>query len=168
MAASDAAWETSSRKGSAGYLLVLDPGLPTEARIARVASLPSSLYRGWHFTDTCIAQLELYIVYLVLSRDGACLRGRTGIWFIDSTAALVALISGRSNSDDLDTLAAHIQLALFGLECSMYFEWVQSDSNWADGISRWGFHDEWHRRHQFHAGWAVAPPILLSLFLYAL
>ncbi len=166
VAASDAAWELSSGGGSGGYMLVLDPGLATESRLARVASLPLSLYRCWHFTDTCIAQLELYMVYLVLIWDGAYLRGRTGIWLIDNTAALIALISGRSNSDDLDTLAAHIQSALFSLECVMYFEWVQSDSNWADGISRRGF-EEWHRRHHFHPEWAFAPPILLYLLTRA-
>ncbi len=45
VAASDAAWELSSGGGSGGYLLVLDPGLATESRLARVASLPLSLYR---------------------------------------------------------------------------------------------------------------------------
>ncbi len=103
------------------------------------------------------------MVYLVLIWDGAFLRGRTGIWLIDNTAALIALISGRSNSDDLDTLVAHIQSALLSLECVMYFEWVQSDSNWADGISRRGLQDEWHSRHHFQPEWALAPPILLSL-----
>ena len=31
----------------------------------------------------------------------------------------------------------------------MCFEWIQSKSNWADGISRYGEQDPWHKFHGF-------------------
>ena len=43
------------------------------------------------------------------------LRGTRGVWFIDNIAALMALVRGRSGTDDLDSLARIIHCALFAL-----------------------------------------------------
>ena len=91
------------------------------------------------------------------------MRGKRGIWFIDNTAALMALIRGRSNSADLDRLAGSIQAALFAIQIWMYFEWVKSKSNWADGISREALEDEWYQRHGFVSSTCTFPSAVLGL-----
>ena len=64
----------------------------------------------------------------------------------------MALVRGRSDSEDLDSMSRTIHSALFALRTWMYFEWVESEANWSDGISRIGFNDPWHRAHGFAAG----------------
>ncbi|CAE7449963.1 unnamed protein product, partial [Symbiodinium microadriaticum] len=44
-----------------------------------------------------------------------------------------------SDSPELDHMAQTVHILLFHLRCYLYFEWVPSGSNWADGISRDGF-----------------------------
>ena len=108
--ASDAALETH-RQGTAGFLVVLDPGLASEARLGHVVHV------GWH-----IAQLELLMVLAALSVYLEHFRGRTGLWFLDNVAALMAVVRGRSDTPDLDQLAMLTHAAMFGLETSIYFE----------------------------------------------
>ena len=73
-----------------------------------------------------------------LAKWAAELRERRGVWFIDNVAALMALVRGRSDSSSLDNLARAIHTAIFALKAWIYFEWVPSESNWSDGISREG------------------------------
>ena len=89
------------------------------------------------------------MVLVALLEQPARFRGRRGVWFIDNVASLMAVVRGRSDNPELDHIASMIQAVLFSLETWMYFEWIQSKSNWADGISRYGAADTWHRRHGF-------------------
>ena len=91
------------------------------------------------------------------------LRGRRGIWFVDNVAALMALVKGRSDVEELEKMAELIHAMMFALSLSLYFEWVASKSNWADGISRDGSGDEWLRRHGFEFRKSKAVPELLAL-----
>ena len=75
------------------------------------------------------------------------LRGRSGIWFIDNLAALYALVKGDSREKDLNVMAEAIDALTFELQTRIYFEWVESASNWAHGISRDGMKDEWWQRN---------------------
>ena len=73
----------------------------------------------------------------------------TGVWYIDNIAALMSLVRGRSDNPDLERMAQMIHLALFHLHCGLWFEWVQSKSNWSDGISRFGLRDSFVIHHSF-------------------
>ena len=87
---------------------------------------------------------------------------------MDNTAALMVLIRGRSSSGDLSRLSQliHLNLCLFALDCTLYWEWIPSKSNWADDISRLGWADPWPRANGFlilpssfpHALWTL--PVL--------
>ena len=68
---------------------------------------------------------------------------------MDNTAVLMALIRGRSPSGDLSRLSQLIHLCLFALDCTLYWEWIPSKSNWADDISRLGCADPWPRANGF-------------------
>ena len=74
----------------------------------------------------------------------------------------MALVRGRSDSSSLDNLARAIHTAIFALQAWIYFEWVPSESNWSDGISRDGEADGWYRRNGFASHRCVATPGLLE------
>ena len=93
LVASDAALE-SPQAGTAGFLLVLDPGLPTKTRLGHVVDIPSGLSDQWRLDGWHIAQLEMLMVLAALTVFHGQLRGRTGLWMIDNVAALMALIRG--------------------------------------------------------------------------
>ena len=90
-------------------------------------------------------------------------RGRTGIYFIDNVAALMALVKGRSDNAELDVIAQSVHLLLFTLSATLWYEWIPSKSNWTDSISRDGFHDKWHRIHGFRVHSSSVPLYLWKL-----
>ena len=94
VAASDAALQHPG-EGAGGFLLIFFQD-STETRLGFVSQLPSSIYAG----DAKIAQLELLQVLIALITTPERFRNRRGTWYIDNTAALMALIKGRSDSPD--------------------------------------------------------------------
>ena len=97
------------------------------------------------------------MVLVALLSEPAKFRGTYGVWFIDNVAALMAGVRGHSDNPELDHMASMIQAVLFFLQTWMYFEWIQSKSNWADGISRYGEQDPWHKRHGFSCRRVAVP-----------
>ena len=85
----------------------------------------------------------------------------------------MALVKGRSDVDDLDFMAQRIHCALFGLNCSMYFEWVESASNWSDELSRVGLSGEFAHRHGFRcyktalATWVWSIPLSAAARIFS-
>ena len=147
VAASDAALETPG-EGTGGFLLVFFHE-DAEIRLGFVSHLPSSIYTLWTPGDAKIAQLELLQVLMALTTTPERFRNRRGTWYIDNTAALMALIKGRSDSPDLEHMSHMIHTLLFSLRCWIYFEWIPSKSNWSDAISREGHADRWHHDQGF-------------------
>jgi len=160
-AASDAAYEGT--KGSGGYMMVIQPCSEAEERRGRMVQIPTQVYDIWGEQETYIAQLEMMMVLAAIIEDGAQLKYRRGIWFVDNVAALMALVRGRSNQPALDQMALLIHTALFTLRAWVYFEWVESKANWSDGISRDGLGDKWHQENHFQASTAVMPHLVLRL-----
>ena len=161
IAASDAALEEPGN-GSGGFLLVWfsDRG---QQREAFVADIPPQVYALWEPGDRKIAQLEsLMVLYGLWTRPHA-FRHRRGTWFIDNTAALMALIRGRSRNADLEHLATLIHMTLFALDAWFWFEWIPSMSNWADSISRLGASDPWCGDHNFTLHHAYCPFLIWHL-----
>ena len=58
------------------------------------------------------------------------------MWFVDNTAALSGLVKGASKEPVNEKLIAHYWAAAFRLDARIWLEYVDSKSNWADGISR--------------------------------
>ena len=135
-------------EGTGGFLLVFFHE-DAELRLGFVSHLPSSIYDLWTPGDAKIAQLELLQVLIALTTTPERFRNRCGIWYIDNTAALMALIKGRSDSPDLEHMSHMIHILLFSLRCWIYFEWIPSKSNWSDAISRDGHADRWHHDQGF-------------------
>ena len=121
------------------------------------------VYALWEPGDRKIAQLELLMVLYGLYARPHAFRHRRGIWFIGDTAALMALIRGRSRNADLEHLATLIHMTLFALDAWFWFEWIPSKSNWADSISRLGASDPWFVDHNFTLHHASCPFLIWHL-----
>ena len=70
-------------------------------------------------------------------------RNQDVIWFIDNEAAAAALIRGGSGSTDVDKMAQIAHHMFLQLNARVWVEWINSDANPADGLSREGFLDSW-------------------------
>ena len=159
--ASDAAYENGVGTGEYLYLLCTD-GV-WHKRTRRCCRVPGSFYEYWEHRETYIVQLELLMVYIAVISEGATLRGKRGIWYIDNVAALMALVRGTSDNPDLNRIAGAIHSALFALKAWVYFVWVESEANWSDGVSRLGRSCDWAKKHNFALGGIRFPHLLLSL-----
>ena len=163
--ASDAALE-EPRSGTGGFLIVWFHD-QVEVREAFVSKIPDTLYDWFAPGDHKIAQLELIQVLYALFSRASTFRGRRGIWYIDNLAALMCLIRGRSEVEDLEKLSHLIHVALFSLNVWIYWEWIPSKSNWADAISRLGVTDPWYQNNHFLPFWSSFDIFLLDLPLPA-
>ena len=65
------------------------------------------------------------------------------IWFCDNEAAVSSLIRGGSRAEDVGALAAATNLRMSEMGTRIWFEWVGTASNPADGLSRAGLEDAW-------------------------
>ena len=165
LAASDAALECP-RQGTGGFLLVWHGG-HSQLREAFISVIPQSVYHIWEPGDKKIAQLELLQVLYALFARPSSFRDRRGLWFIDNTAALMALIRGRSDNADLEHMSRLIHLTLFALRAWFFWEWIPSKANWSDEISREGLQATCHKRHGFTTQFAFFPFEIWSLPLPA-
>ena len=161
LAASDAALE-SPCQGTGGFLIVWHDD-SRQQREAFISLIPPLVYDLWGPGDKKIAQLELLQVLYALFSRPASFRGRRGLWFIDNTAALMALIRGRSDNADLEHMSRLIHLTLFALKAWFFWEWIPSKANWSDEISREGLQATWHKRHGFTTHLAFFPFEIWSL-----
>ena len=158
--ASDAAQDATV--GSGGFLI----STKQFARLGVVVHITPSVVSLWKSCEVYIAQLELLMVLQAILTFPDEFRQCSGVWYIDNIASLMSLLKGRSDNEDLDHMAQMIHLLLFHLRCSLWFEWIQSKSNWSDGISRSGFRDPFIQRFKFrcHLTTIVEPLWLLPLF----
>ena len=107
----------------------------TDAKYAWCMELCSELCLRWRDRH-CIMEVEAMPVVTVVLEMCELFRGRDVIWYIDNVAALSAFVKGGSEAEDLDRAAAVLSLAAARLQARFWFEYIQSESNWADELSR--------------------------------
>ena len=122
------------------------------------------MYSLWEPGDKKIAQLELLQVLYALFSRPSMFRGRRGLWFIDNTAALMALIRGRSDNADLEHMSRLIHITLFGLKAWFFWEWIPSKANWSDEISRDGPSGNMASTPWVHHAFCIFPPSRFGLY----
>jgi hypothetical protein len=83
-----------------------------------------------------IASCECAMLPFVLLREGEALRNRDVIWMVDNTAALGGVVKGSSGEVTLEKLIGLFWILTFRYQCRVWLEYVDSKSNWSDGISR--------------------------------
>ena len=68
---------------------------------------------------------------------------RDSVWFVDNAAAVSTLIRGSAKPEDIDYIATMVAFQNARLHHRPWFEWIDSDSNPSDGLSRLGVEDPW-------------------------
>ena len=120
--------------------------------------MPSSVVESLHTRKTQIYAAETYAVLAAVHVHLDKLADTDAIFFVDNEAACAALIRGSSKESDVSAIANAVQWLLFSVGCRPWFEWVDSNSNCSDGLSREGVSDEWTRSQDRELGEATVPP----------
>ena len=92
------------------------------------------------------------------------LQGRDVIWYVDNQTACQHLIKYTSSVHDLSILAAVTQLLLTRLSCRVYWEYVESEANPVDELSRDGLRDAWTLAQNWELLQAQLPALLNTAF----
>ena len=79
------------------------------------------------------------------------------MFLVDNSPALAAAAKGCSKAWDLDRSAQVVQVLAASMGARVWFEYIESDANWADGISRNGVFDTWASEHGFPASVVELP-----------
>ena len=121
-----------------GILLFRDPPL---VPIGLAMVLPLSLVSTWRPRKQQIFPAETAagpIAFAALQHD---LQGRDVVLFVDNEAAVSTLIRGTSCTEDSALMAELLHTLCLILRCRLWVEWIDSDSNPSDGLSRDGLSD---------------------------
>ena len=137
---SDASWAppAAPRVGWVAF----DP-LNPEPPVGYTTTVSDDLIRSLLPRETQICACEALAVPQGILVQGHQWRGRDLIWFIDNEAACSSMVRGGSTADDVSEVAALAHLLLLVFEIQVWFEWIDSDSNPSDGLSRDGLDDAW-------------------------
>ena len=76
------------------------------------------------------------MVPLPLLQWAEAFRGRRMVWYVDNTAAMASFVKGASANPHLERVVGLFWMLAYHLDLQVWFEWVDSDSNWSDGVSR--------------------------------
>ena len=71
------------------------------------------------------------------------------LWFVDNESAVSSLIRGAAKPEDIDKIAAFSASRTTSLRARIWWEWIDSDSNPSDGLSRDGLLDEWTSKQRW-------------------
>ena len=113
---------------------------------------------------------------MLIRQEREALRGQDCIFFVDNDAAVAALVRVSSTQRDAAFIVQVVHAMLTILHCRGWFEWVDTKSNQADGLSREGLaipeaqgpHPAWECQclpvirpwHLDESPWAVAAELL--------
>lgn len=127
--ATDAAYENLRR--SAGFLMFISPGQPSQSKLGASISVPSSAYALWGPART--VRRPSHHVYSRIKYLNT-----RNLQFINSTSALMPPVCGPSDSHSPDQMADAVHSGHFALGAMTYFRWMEPHSNWADESSKGG------------------------------
>ena len=115
---------------------------------------------------TQIYPAETLVQWIATRHQPDVMAGKVMVLFIDNQAAMVALTSGSSRAADAAWLSHVTHLLWFQLGIRVWVEWVDSESNPADGLSREGLGDPWTQAQAVRLRWdleEVSPPPVASI-----
>ena len=137
---SDASFEPGSNKPARiGFVVLPHTGTP----VGMTAVIPDNVIAAFDVRDQQITPLEAYCAIAVPFNVPEMLGGSDLIWYIDNQAACACLIKGSSSVSDIGTIVTIAHLLYVKLHIRVYFEWVDTNANISDGLSRVGLVDPW-------------------------
>ena len=129
---------------------------PVGRRVARFLQYRDECLGAWDISladieagKQPIALCEAAMLPITLLALPELFRGRSVVWYVDNTSAMAAFVKGASANEHLERIVAIFWLCCFRLDCSIWLEWVDSESNWSDGLSRDLGKDTFVKEHRF-------------------
>lgn len=152
---SDASFENGSLR--LGWIIFSRTSRPTGG----TCQVPNEVLDSWKARDQQIFPGETFCGLIVPWLHPDLLRGEDCVWFIDNVGAVSALIRATSTQDDVHMVAQFSSLLGHALQTRIWYEWIDSESNPSDGLSREGLNDPWTRAQPWEVAEYNFPPQLL-------
>jgi hypothetical protein len=112
-----------------------------EQPVAGVAILPEDILLQFLPRKQQIGQAECFAALLAPYNLPELFTEANVIHFVDNQSALSCLISGSIPQQDTSTIVSIFSLLLAAQKCRLWCEYVESEANVSDGVSREGFTD---------------------------
>jgi len=123
--------------------------------------VPPAVLQSWNVREQQIFPGESLCGLLVPWLHPKSFCSADVVWFIDNESAVASLIKASSDQPDVHRIVQTSQAVLQALGARTWFEWIDTESNPSDGLSRDGLLDVWTQSQ----GWSVKdyafPPELL-------
>ena len=129
---SDASWEPG-KVNRVGWIVQTDLEC-----IGYTMAIDDTVMASWCQRKTQIVMAAAFALIMVLKTCRDKLRGRDVIWFIDNEAVCAAAIRGSSSAEDVQDIVQTSAFMALEIHCRIWYEWIDSDSNISDGLSRVG------------------------------
>ena len=120
--------------------------------------IAQELQLTWSFVDQWLSRKQQVFSAEAFTPPAALVNlaehfvGRDAIVFIDNESAASTLIRGASTQDIVRAIAECFGIGRMTLDCRCWIEWIDTDSNPADPLSRAGISDEW----VIGQGWSIS------------
>lgn len=137
-----------------GWVLLPPSGKP----IGRCLKLPWSVVTSWIPRKQQIFAAEAFAAYAALWNHKDALKDQDLLLFVDNESAASALIRGTSSQDDVGAVVQAFHWLAASINCRVWIEWIDSESNPSDGLSRLGLIDPWTLLQDWELGLAMTPP----------
>ncbi len=143
IAYSDAGLEIQSEPCDSTRMLGISKGLggilfDGDSTLAAAAQCPDDILVGLRPRKTQIIPVELLAAAGLMFTFAEAFLDRDVIFFIDNQAVCAALCKGASRSDDIQAFTTAFHTMVTKLHARVWFEWVPSQANPADELSRRG------------------------------
>ena len=159
---SDASYEPEADV-VAGIGFVLFDAASSRPPIGMAASLDPEVLQLFQQRHQQITPCEAILSVIVPHNLGPYMGGRDVVWYMDNQAACQILTVGSSSQSDLCFIASLAHLLFARLNCRIFGEYIASDANPSDGLSRKGLLDEWTQLQ----GWSLSPAHIPDLLQVA-
>ncbi len=116
---------------------------PSFSPTGGTCQVPDEVLGSWKARDQQIFPGETFCGLLVPWLHPSLLRGQDCLWFIDNVGAVSALIRATSSQEDVHLVAQFASVLGHALQTRIWYEWIDSESNPSDGLSRDGLDDQW-------------------------
>ena len=124
-----------------GWVLVC-PGTTYQPR-GGTCVVPQEVIASWIPRKQQIYPGEAVVALVLPALLPALLADRDILWFVDNESAASTLVRCASSQCDVHEIAQYSHYMLHMLRSRVWYEWIDSDSNPSDGLSRAGLEDEW-------------------------
>lgn len=158
--ASDAQADPGTAPGC-GYMLF---DAATGRKTAGCNSMAESLLEVWGYSKEVrqqggnpIAICEAAVIAATAYAEAPSLSGADVLWFVDNTTALHAFVKGTSANAEVERAAHVVHFLAYRHNIRIWFEFVDSEANWSDGVSRNLGSDSFARENNFEVSTLSVP-----------